>query len=160
MVYFYNQQKSMIIPILLSGGRSTFSNLNHPVIFRGLEFSLHQKFHPVLLRFMYSLTLTHFSHGVGLKPAVPRHRWNWEMEFSFWDHWALIGRLCYTGSSYGWGGIKLKEYCLGDLELLYTMSTVLKTFIQVKNLGNTSYESAVGYRSPRRAFYVGLSYSF
>jgi outer membrane cobalamin receptor len=54
----------------------------------------------------------------------------------------------------------LKSYTLTHMKVRYKIRDHWHTYLKVHNMFNTSYETSLGYRMPRRGIYVGTTLTF
>jgi vitamin B12 transporter len=56
--------------------------------------------------------------------------------------------------------VALEDYTLVNLNTAYQLNDGIKAIVQVENLLDEDYESALDFATPGRAFYVGVTSSF
>jgi vitamin B12 transporter len=56
--------------------------------------------------------------------------------------------------------VALEDYTLVNLNTAYQLNDGIKAIVQVENLLDEDYESALDFSTPGRAFYVGVTSSF
>ena len=72
-------------------------------------------------------------------------------------NWLLLAR--YTGDRSDGFGTTLGEYTVMDGSFTYAVTEDLNVSVRAENLTNEGYSDIVGYRSPGRTLYIGLSVS-
>lgn len=159
VVYFYNHQKSMIIWVPTSSFSSTVSNLTHSAVLQGIETSLQHEVGKVVLKGTYVYTHTRYPKEAMVKPPVPMHRGSLQGLCPFQVAWKITMEMEYIGCRYQ-GKTKMQRYLLGNIELSYDLNASWRVYGQVKNVGNTVYQTVPGYRAAKRACYVGTHFSF
>ena len=90
----------------------------------------------------------------------PKHTVNLALATEINDRLAINGSLRLVRDVIGTDGLALDDYMLFDTNAAYQISEQIKATVRVENLLDEDYESARGYGTAGRAFYVGVSSQF
>lgn len=159
-VYFHNRLHHMMVGTPINATTSTIQNLPRHAILQGLELSTeHKSKRQFLVKGSYTLTSTSYPKGTSLKPITPKHRLYLQGEILYDESWTITPSLEYIGHRFSMNR-RLNPYILNHLEISYLLKPDCRLYGQIKNLWDERYETVAGYRSPRRAFYVGTRFTF
>lgn len=159
LVYFYNRLNNMMKGIEISQNRWMTQNIPGTSVLQGTEASLHHTWqNQVSLKGSYTYTSTTFPKNINDKPIAPRHHAYVHLEIPMATQWSVTPSVEYVSQRFN-GNEKLQPYILNHLEVTYKITKDCQLYGQVKNVWDERYETVAGYRSPRRAFYVGTRFS-
>jgi len=154
LVYFYNQLRQKIVGIPLGFTRSTVGNLPGKTIVKGSEVSLVYLCSDTLsLKGAYTYTESN------QRLESPKHQASITL-IQANGSWEIESTLSYIGNRRDWSQKNLPFYRVHHLAITYKLTDQWRLYGEVKNLWDERYEVVSGYRSPRRAFYAGTSFTF
>jgi vitamin B12 transporter len=159
LVYFYNRLNNMMKGTQLSSGSWMTQNIPGTSVLQGMETSLYHTWqNQVSLKGSYTYTSTSFPRHINDKPIAPKHHAYVHLEIPMATQWSVTPSVEYVSQRFN-GNEKLQPYILNHLEVAYKITKACQIYGQVKNMWDEGYETIVGYRSPRRTFYVGTRFS-
>lgn len=90
----------------------------------------------------------------------PKHTLNVALATDITDRLSVNGSLRLVRDIVGIDGLALENYTLFNANATYRVNEQIKATARVENLLGEDYETARGYGTPGRAFYVGVSSRF
>lgn len=160
LIYFYNRLLNMMVGSLLNDFSSTVQNLPGHSILQGVETSFQYTWqNQISLKGHYTYTESTYGKSTTIKPIAPKHHMHVHLEIPTAEQWSVTPSLEYMSHRFS-GTQHLPPYILNHFEITYTLKPGYQIYGQIKNLWDERYETVIGYRSPRRAFYVGTRFTF
>ena len=92
----------------------------------------------------------------------PRNLYKLSLIYTPFEKWELGVNALYKGARYADtdNAITLKHYCLVNFNAFYKINKCTKLLFEVKNIFDRSFQDALFYSMPGRAFYGGVQFEF
>jgi vitamin B12 transporter len=106
----------------------------------------------------YTYTDARLANGARIA-EVPRHALALSVETALTDAWTLNADLQLAADTVDSNG-PLEDYATVDSTITYALSDGIDAYFRIENLFDEQYQTARGYGTSDRAFYLGLRASF
>lgn len=157
---FFNNKVSNLI----QGQNNTVNNLAGDNRVKGVEFSLSTMLgNRTEINFNYTYTRAKDVNGIDLV-RIPRHTAGFNVNYLYSSKVSLNLNLNFKGKqqdydfvSFPPNRVKLGSYALVNLVYNYSLNSNITLYGKINNLLNKDYEETFSYRSPKIAFYAGIT---
>jgi vitamin B12 transporter len=157
---FRNEIENKIAWNRLYGASSKSINIEGTSIYKGMEVSYQKIFFDKLL-LGGNYTYTDAKNGSGDRELKrPRYQVGLNASYSPVRDLIIGANGTYIGSRKAYGGYETGRYFVANAKIDYTINKTWSTYFKVNNLLDREYQTAYGYATARRSFYLGVRAKF